>query len=145
MSSANKALARRFHEEIFKQGKLAVADEICAPNFVIHSPGLPLEMQRGPEGVKRFATMIRTAFTMDSLTNDDSIAEGDKVVNRWTNRGKHKGELFGIPATGKDVTVTGIDVFRIAGGKLVELWQNWDQLGMLQQLGVASSPAQARK
>jgi predicted ester cyclase len=76
------------------------------------------------------------------ITHDDTIGEGDKVVVRWTASGMHQGDLFGVPPTGKSVQVTGIDIFRVAGGQLAELWQNWDQLGMLQQVGAIPAPAQ---
>jgi steroid delta-isomerase-like uncharacterized protein len=135
----NKALALRSHLEVFNQDKLDVADEIFGPDFVWHSPGLPPEASHGPEGVKYFARMLRSAFPDYELNEDDTIAEGDRVVNRWTMRGTHEGESLGIPPTGKQGTATGIDIFRIANGKLVEAWQNWDQLGFLQQLGVIPS------
>ena len=146
MTTQNETLAHRFHMDIFQQGNLAAADEIVAPNFILHSPGLPPEMQHGPEGVKRFATMMRNAFPTDSqITHDDTIASGDKVVIRWRASGVQNGELFGVPPTGKRVEFSGIDVFRIADGKLVELWQNWDQLGLLQQLGAVPPLAQVSR
>jgi steroid delta-isomerase-like uncharacterized protein len=140
----NEVLAHRFHMDIFQQGNLAVADEIVAPDFVLHSPGLPPQMQRGAEGVKQFAAAIRNAFPDDlRITHEDTIRAGDKVVIRWRSTGTHNGVFMGIPPTGKPTTVTGIDIFRVAGGKLVELWQNWDQLGMLQQIGVVPQMAQS--
>jgi steroid delta-isomerase-like uncharacterized protein len=143
-AEANEALAHRFHMDIFQQGNLAVADEIVTPDFVIHSPGLPPQMQRGAEGVKQFAAAIRNAFPNDlRITHDDTISAGDKVVIRWSSTGTHNGVFMGIPPTGKPTTVTGIDIFRIAGGKLGELWQNWDQLGLLQQIGAIPAPGQA--
>lgn len=139
----NEALARRFHFDLFVGGDLAAADQICASDFVLHAPGLPSEMQRGPEGVRRLAEAIRTGFgNAMQITHDDTIGEGDKVVIRWTASGMHQGDLFGVPPTGKSVQVTGIDIFRVAGGQLAELWQNWDQLGMLQQVGAIPAPAE---
>jgi steroid delta-isomerase-like uncharacterized protein len=143
-AEANEVLAHRFHMDVFQQGNLAVADEIVAPNFVLHAPGLPPQMQRGAEGVKQFAAAIRNAFPDDlRITHDDTIGAGDKVVILWSSTGTHNGVFMGIPPTGKPTTVTGIDIFRIAGGKLVELWQNWDQLGLLQQIGAIPAPGQA--
>ncbi len=139
----NTALAHRFHMDIFVKGDLAVADELLTPDFVIHFPGLPPEMLHGPEGVKKYATAIRTAFPDLHITHDDTIAVGDKVVIRWTVRATHQGELMGIAPTGKQVTITGIDIFRLSLGKLAEMWQNWDQLGMLQQVGALPAPAPA--
>jgi steroid delta-isomerase-like uncharacterized protein len=143
MSEAeNKALALRLHLEVMNQGKLDVADEVLSPDVVWHSSLLAPEMQRGPEGFKMFASVVRAGFPDFRLTEEDTIAEGDKVVNRWTFRGTHQGEFMGIPATNKQVTTTGIDLLRIANGKIVEVWQNSDQLGMLQQLGAIPTPGQ---
>ena len=86
--------------------------------------------------------MYRSAFPDMQLTIEDQIAEGDKVVTRWTARGTHQGELMGIPPTGKQATVTGITVGRVANGKFVESWSNFDALGMMQQLGVVPVPGQ---
>jgi predicted ester cyclase len=137
-----KALANRFHMDLFVKGDLAVADELVTPDFVLHYPGLPPELLHGAQGVKKYATTIRTAFAGLSITHDDTIAAGDKVVIRWTARLLHQGELMGLAPTGKQATVSGIDIFRLSRGKLAELWQNWDQLGMFQQLGVLSTPGQ---
>jgi steroid delta-isomerase-like uncharacterized protein len=136
MSAENKALASRFHRELFVQGNLAVADEICAPEFVWRTPNMPPGISTGPEAVKAFAGMIARGFSNVQITTDDRIAEGDRIVDRWTFHATHTGEFMGVPATGKQVTVTGIDIFRIADGQLAELWQSWDQLGMMQQLGL---------
>jgi steroid delta-isomerase-like uncharacterized protein len=139
----NRAFSARFHEEIFQQGKLEVADEICAADFRWYGPGLPPEGGAGPQFVRQFASMLRSAFPDLAFSADDSIAEGDRVVQRWTMRGTHQGEFQGTPATGKRVTVTGIDIFRISGGKLAEMRQEVDMLGMLQQMGVIPAPSQA--
>ena len=133
---SNKAIARRFLEEVFGQGKLAVADEILAPDHVDHGPGALPGMPPGPEASKMLVTGYRNAFPDIHFTIDDQIAEGDKVVTRWTGHGTHKGELAGIPATGKSATVTGMGVDRIVNGKIVESWGIFDQFGMMQQLGV---------
>ena len=143
LSAANEALAQRFHRDIFQAGNLAVADEILAPNFVMHAPGFPTELTHGPEGMKRLATATRTAFPDLQTTDEDTIAQGDKVVIRWTFRATHQGEFQGIPPTGKQVTFGGIDIFRVAGGKLVELWAEADNLGLLQQLGVIPAAEQS--
>jgi steroid delta-isomerase-like uncharacterized protein len=138
MSEANKALVRRFANELMNRGNLQVADEICAPNAVNHSapPGSPA----GPAGVKQMVTMYRSAFPDMRVTIEDLVAEGDKVAARWSVTGTHRGELMGIPATGKRVTVTGMEINRFAGGKLVEHWESFDQLGLMQQLGVVPTP-----
>jgi steroid delta-isomerase-like uncharacterized protein len=132
----NKALARRLFEDGINQRNLAVLDELCIPDFVLHNVALTLQ---GLEPVKQFLSMYLTAFPDVQLTIEDMIAEGDTVVFRHTFRGTHKGDLMGIPPTGKQVNVTGIDIFRTAGGKIVEQWTNADELGAMQQLGVVPS------
>jgi steroid delta-isomerase-like uncharacterized protein len=134
MSEENKAIVRRSFEEVWNQGKLVVADEIYDASFVAH--GFGVELPPGPEGFKQFVSAYRSAFPDIHFTIEDQFAEGDRVVARWTARGTHKGELMGIPATGKPVVVTGIDIYHIRSGKAVESWVNWDALGMMQQLGV---------
>lgn len=89
-----------------------------------------------------YATMLLTGFPDVKLTHEFEVERDDRVVIRWTALATHTGEFVGIPPTGKPATVTGIDVFRIEGGKLAELWQEWDQLGMLRQLGVIPIPGQ---
>jgi len=138
----NKVLARRFVEEGFSTGNLALADEIVAPNFVNYDPGTP-PLPSGPEGYKQLVTAYRTAYSDLQLTVEDLLAEGDKVGVRWTARGTHTGQLGDIPPTGKQMMVTGISVLTIAGGKVAEQYTNWDTLGMLQQLGVVPAPGQA--
>ena len=142
MSEENKALAHRFHMDIFQQGNLAAVDQLISPDFVWHAPATPLEWTEGPEGVRQAATALRTAYPDLDITHEDTLAEGDRVMIRWIMRGTHTGPLMDIPATDKPVTVAGVDIFRIAGGQIVELWQHWDQLGMLQQLGVITTPEQ---
>ena len=87
--------------------------------------------------------MYRSAFPDIQFTIEDLIAEGDKIVTRYTARGTHRGDLQGIPPTGRQVTVTGIIISRFANGKFVEGWLDFDALGMLQQLGVIPAPGQA--
>ncbi len=130
----NKAIVHRLIEEVWNQGNLDVVDEIYAIDYVGYMPG-SLEIQ-GTEGFRQFVNMYRTAFPDIKFTIEDQIAEGDKVVTRWTASGTLKGELMGIPPTGIQSTTSGIVIGRYAGGKFVEAWDNWDALGMLQQLGV---------
>jgi steroid delta-isomerase-like uncharacterized protein len=143
MSEQNKALARRAVEEIWNKGNLEVITELTASNATFHDPSVPGGKFTGPEGVRQFVQIYRTAFPDVHITIDDQIAEGDKVVTRWTATGTHRGELMGIAPTNKRVTVTGTDVERYQGGKVVESWANYDMLGMLQQLGVVPSLAPA--
>jgi len=138
----HKALIRRLIEEGWNQGNLATLDEIMAPNLVDHSPMVP-NLSPGFEGYKQFVVTSRTACPDFWVTIEDLIAEGDKVVMRITCGGTHQGAWLGIPPTGKQFAETGIYIFRIAGGKVVERWGNQDDLGMLQQLGVIPKMAQA--
>ena len=139
----NKAIVRRAYEEVWNQGKLDVIDEIFAADLVGHIAGSP--DIHGPEGLKQFVTMYRTAFPDLQFTIEDQLAEGDKVATRWTSTGTHKGELMGIPPTGVQVKSTGICIARIAGGKFVETWPHSDDLGMLQQLGMELKPKEVEK
>lgn len=142
MSAANKALSRRLVEEAFNAGRLEVVDELVARDYVGHDPSLP-EDARGPDGVKELIAGYRAAFPDIRVTVEDQIAEGDMVVTRWAATGTHQGELMGMPATGKQGTVTGITIDRITDGKIVESWDNWDTLGLMQQLGAIPAPATA--
>ena len=134
----NRSLTQRFYAEVWNKGNLDAVDDIMTGDFVDHAapPGFP----SGPEGAKQVFTMYRTAFPDFRLSLEDLIAEGDKVVARWVTHGTHQGELMGIPPTGKPVTVTGIDLFRFAGGKIAEHWAEFDMMGMMQQLGVIPAP-----
>jgi steroid delta-isomerase-like uncharacterized protein len=137
----NKALTLRFIEEVINQGKMSTIDELISADAVDHS--LPPGMPPGREGVKLFLGMVRAAFPDIHETVEDTVAEGDRVVTRTTWRGTHRGAFLGIPPTGKQVSVTGIDISRVASGKFVEHWQATDNLGLLQQLGVVPPPGQA--
>jgi steroid delta-isomerase-like uncharacterized protein len=142
MAEDLKAIARRMIEEVYGAGNLAVVDQIVPGDYVGHDPAMP-EPIRGPEGVKAAAGGYRSAFPDLSLTVEAQLSEGDLVVTRWTARGTHQGELFGIAATGKQATVTGISLDKITNGKIVEDWTNWDTLGLLQQLGAVPAPTPA--
>ncbi len=129
----NKAAERRFYEEVWNKHHPATVDELVAPDVDEHNP-LP---GQGPglEGFKQTVEMALSAFPDVQITLEDLIAEGDKVVARWTGRGTHRGEFMGTPATNKQVTLAGIDIYRYAGGKRVETWRQLDYLGLMQQLG----------
>jgi steroid delta-isomerase-like uncharacterized protein len=141
VSEVNKALIQRFVEEAFNKGNVDVADEVYASAFIAHDPTI-LEGQGSPEQVKQFVNTYLSAFPDGHTTVEDVISDGEKVAYRWTFRGTHQGELMGIPPTGEQVTITGITINRLSGGKVEEQWNNFDQLGMLQQLGVAPAPGQ---
>jgi steroid delta-isomerase-like uncharacterized protein len=135
----NKAIARRADEELFDRGNLDVADELFALNFVYHDPASG-EDWHGPESVKQYATMLRAAFPDLHYSVEDQIAEGDKVVTRYTASGTHQSELMEIAPTGNRVEITGISITRIEDGKIEEIWENYDTLGMMQQHGVVTLP-----
>ena len=144
MSEENKASARRVLKEVFSgQGDLEVADELFAPNFVGHDPASPEDI-RGPEGVKQFAGMYRNAFPDVQMSVEDQVAEGDIVVTRWIASGTHQGDLMGIAPTGNRVTVTGTSIERVVDGRIEETWDNYDALGMMQQIGAIPSPEKAQ-
>jgi steroid delta-isomerase-like uncharacterized protein len=140
MSEQNKAIVRRAFNELFTEGDLDVADEVFAPDYVGHDPALTYDMH-GPEQFKQFVLMYRIAFPDLELTVEDQVAEGDEVVTRFTARGTHRGELMGIPPTGRKVVVTGISIDRMVNGKTVESWTNYDVLSMMQQLGIIPMPS----
>jgi len=135
----NKAITRRLNEEVWNKGRLEVIDELIAADFVTTVIGAP-EQIRGPQGFREFVGMYRKAFPDLRITIDEQIAEGETVVTRWTATGTHEGELMGLPATGKQATTAGVNINRISGGKLVDGWGLFDQLGLLQQLGAVPVP-----
>ena len=135
-SETNKTVSRRFFEEVFGKGKLNVLDEIIAKDHVNSGPGSLSGLPTGPEGTKQLVTVYRNAFPDVHFTIDEQLAEGDKVMTRWTAHGTHQGELVGIPATGNLSTVTGIAIDRLVNGKIAESWGIFDQFRMMQQLGV---------
>ncbi len=149
----NKAIARRLYEEVWNKGNVVAVDELIAPNPVLHfeyptNVLVPAEMQLSHEEFKQVVSQFRTTFPDLHYTVELQVAEGDLVVTRATARGTHAGEYRGltykgIPPTGKQVTWTGIDIVRIADGKIVEHWSNEDDLGRLQQIGALPTPGQA--
>jgi steroid delta-isomerase-like uncharacterized protein len=139
MLEENKAIVRCYFREILDGGNLDLVDEIFEPRYVLHDPGSPQEV-RGLEGTKRYVGMFRSAFPDIAHTIEDQIAEGDKVVTRLRAHATHTGDLMGIPPTGKEVTIDGISIWRIADGKIEECWFNYDALGLMRQLGVVPKP-----
>ena len=137
----NKEIVRRLHEEVVNQKNLSALDDYVGAGVVWH--GAPPGLAPGIEGYKQFFPMLYAGFPDWHATIDDVIAEGDKVVHRFTGHGTHKGEWMGIAPTGKQVTATGILIYRISGEKIVEEWLQYDVMGVMQQLGVVPSPEQA--
>jgi steroid delta-isomerase-like uncharacterized protein len=141
-AEGNKAVVRRYGEDFWGKGNLAIADALFTPDIRDHHPELPNQAP-GREGQQQVLSVFRTAFPDLQVTNDDIIAEGEKVVLRWTARGTHRGELLGIPPTGRQVTIRGIDILRLEGGKIAERWAESNSLELMQQLGVIPAPGQA--
>jgi steroid delta-isomerase-like uncharacterized protein len=131
----NKALFRRFIEQVANKGDLSVIHEMMPPDF-IENQELPAGAPQGRDGVEQFFREWRQGFTDRNVTLDLEVAEGDLVTTFQTWRGTHTGEFLGIPATGKTVKVTGVDIVRVADGMLVEHWGILDMLLLMQQLGV---------
>ncbi len=142
MSEQNKLQARRFFEEAWNRGDLAVLDEILAGDYVGHAPTGDIH---GREGGKQLIVGGRRGFPDIHFTIEDELAEGDRVAFRWTSHGTHLGEFQGIPPTGKPMVTTGMSICRVASGKLIETWTNGDMLSMLQQLGVIPAPGQSSR
>jgi steroid delta-isomerase-like uncharacterized protein len=138
--NTNKALARRAIEEVWNRGNYAVLPELVANDILIHAA--PDDIH-GHEGIRRFYDALRHAFPDLHFTIEDQIADGDRIATRWSARGTHQGTFQGIPATGKPVRLTGIDIDRFVAGKVVECWPEANELGLLHQLGVLSEPAPA--
>ena len=135
MSEENEALVRRYFEGIWDDGNLDLIDELFTTNFVRHGPTATEGEVRGLEGFKGVVGMYRTAFPDLRVPIEDLIAEGDRVVSRWTARGTHQGELMGIAPTGNQASVTGMIVDRISGGRIGEEWVEHNTLHLMQQIG----------
>ncbi len=140
MSEENKAVVRRTFEEMWDKGNLGIIDELYADDFVNHNPPPGLSDDR--DGFRMFVGMYTSAFPNTTMTIEDQIAEGDRVVPRWVAVGKQEGELMGIPPTGQEVRVTGIGINRVVDGKIVENWGEFDGMGLMQQLGVVPMPGE---
>jgi steroid delta-isomerase-like uncharacterized protein len=140
-TQSNIAASRRILEECFNEGRLDVVDEVCAPDIVQHDPSMPSD-GHGTDDVKDQIRMYRAAFSDLEITVDDIFASRDEVVTRWTSRGTNDGALMGIPPAGHRAKITGITIDRFDGaGRIAEVWNQWDNLGLLQQLGIAEQAA----
>ena len=136
-TETNKAVVRRYYDEVLNARQVDVLDEIAVADYQENDP-LPGQGD-GRQGLKERATVFVDALA-SSFTLEDLIAEGDRVVVRWTNNGTHVGDFVGIPPTGRSFRIAGIDVHRLDNGRLAEHWHVVDQLTMLQQLGLIPSP-----
>ncbi len=132
-SEDNKAIVRRYYAEVITKGNMAVFEDLVAAEIVVHGPGFP-DLQ-GREAFRQSFRGFRAAFPDFHGTLEDLVAEGDRVVARWAESGTHRGDYAGIAATGKALTWTGMSIYRLANGKVTEMWVQMDDLGILRQLG----------
>jgi steroid delta-isomerase-like uncharacterized protein len=134
MAQENSILIRRWFEEVWNNGRMEAIDEMASPDVIGHGQAQHAT-DIGLREFKPFVQALRSAFPDLKVTIDYIIEQGDKVVARWTSTMTHRGEFLGIAPTGKKATITGTTTQRISGGKIVEGWDNWDQLGLLVQIG----------
>jgi predicted ester cyclase len=139
MSEENKAVVRRYFEEIWSKGNFGVADEIVgAPGVTAAEPP-----RMSPERIKQVVSMMRQAFPDIKYTVQEIVAEGDKMMVYWTAQGTHQGEFRGIAPTGKQINHRGFDIYRMEGGRIVERPGGFnDDLGLFTQLGAVTPPGQ---
>jgi predicted ester cyclase len=138
----NKEKARRMLEEAFGQGKVELVEEILDPDFVCYDPNSESGAVRGADTIKQEIEWFRNAVPDLTYTVEDQVAEGDKVVSRYTARGTHQGEFFGVAPTGKRIEMSGIQIDRFdeESGKMVEEWPEYDLLGAMRQMGAIPEP-----
>lgn len=134
MSAADEAVVRRFYEEMNNDRKLELAPDLFTSDHEFHDPQIP-GVPNGPEGVAATVKVYQEGVE-GHWEIEDIFSTDDKVIARWTGSGTHVGEVNGIPATGKKISVDAIAIHRMAGGKIAETWEVWDTLGFVQQIGV---------
>ena len=135
MSEKNKAVVRRWFEEVWNQGREATIDELFPAGGVAHGLGDSEADVRGPAQFKPFVANIRGGIPNTRIQVDDILAEGDSVAVRITLKGTHTGRGLGVPPTAREVSIQGIIILRIVDGKIEEAWNSYDQLGLLRQIG----------
>jgi steroid delta-isomerase-like uncharacterized protein len=140
--SANKELVRRFYKEVYVDWNMALVDEVVSPLFTSHD--WPKGSATGPKGFRDYYSAIRSALPDARYEVDDLIAEGDKVVVRWRLLGTHKGDFRGIAASGREIALKGIAIYRIQAGKLMERWVVSDLHGVLEEIKGSSPPKTSR-
>ena len=141
----SKALIIRVYEEGMNRKDMRIIYEVFAPDYVAHFPGVP--PIRGIDAAKQLIGTFLAVFPDIQFKIEDQVAEGDKVATRWTARGTHRGEfrgfppkVKGIPPSGKQVSFTATDIYRIAGGRIMEEWNTLEQLDVLHQIGALPAP-----
>jgi steroid delta-isomerase-like uncharacterized protein len=131
MADTASDLGRRWFEEVWNRGRREAIGEMIAPTCIIHDGATD---STGPDGFYPFFDRITATFSEPHVTVEDTITEGNSACIRWSFTGRHTGEALGIPASGKTIFITGITILRASEGQVVEAWQNWDMLGMMQQI-----------
>jgi len=134
----NKVLVRRYYDEVLNGGSIDLLEELAVADYVEHNP-FPGQ-GNGRNDLEARARLLVTAFNPSRFTIEDIVAEGDRVVVRWTSTGTHSGEFMGIPPTGRSFTIDGIDIHAVRDGRMAEHWHVVDQLGQMQQLGLIPQP-----
>ena len=135
-----EALAHRWHLEAIQAGHPEVVDEIATPDVAVHANSMEV---RGRDAAKGLATALKAAFPDVQITHHEAIVAGERVTIRWSSEATHQGDYFGTPASGKRVRFEGLDLFHIREGQIAEVWIEYDNLGVLQQMGALPAPAQA--
>src|SRR5262249_12059916 len=134
-ADGRREIARRFREDLWNTGDPALAEALIAPGCVVHGRvPLATDFARGPESLRQLILFYHLAFSDTAAAADEIVAEGAFAVGRWRARGRHTGDLLGVPPTHRETLTTGIDMLRIADGKIVEGWVSWDVLSLLEQL-----------
>lgn len=137
----NKVIARRFRRELWNSGDLALADQIIDRNCIVHAR-IPFttDFTHGPEAMKQLVRFYQLTFSDIEMKVEEIVAEGEMAAVRWSARARHTGDLFGVPATGREIHTSGIDMLRIVDGRIVEGWVSWDALSLLEQIVVQADP-----
>lgn len=141
MSDSNKAAVRRFFAEGVTQGRLDVVDELVSPDFIWHGPGG--RVITGAAGLKELVGTYRRAFPNLTVAIEEQVAEGDRVATRFTASGTHDGELDGVAPTGREVTIAALNTCRLDRGRFAEVWEVFDEMAMMQQIGAVPATTQA--
>ena len=139
--SDHRTLVQNFVEEVWNKGDFNATETYWAADYIDHNLAVP-NQAAGGAGARQVFMAFKSAFPDLHFTIEDTLVEGDKIVWRWSSTGTNTGSMMGMPSTNKKATITGIEIYRIANGKIAERWGNFDQLGMLQQLGVVPMPGQ---
>ena len=139
----NKATIRRYYQEFWEDGNLEAASEFWTPEVVLHTIASFSQDRHGIDEVRQSAATARAALSDMHFTIEDLFAEDDRVVVRYSARGKHLGELNGVAPTGKEIEWPGVGIFRLEGGRIAEMWSAIDTMGMMQQVGAIPTPEPA--